>query len=254
MLLLAAHPHDEFGVAATLREHVHEGDRVFAAWFARDDRPDIGEMRRSEARKAMLMAGVPLANLRFPQLDAVALPSQLPQLVEAVRDVVAELNPDLVYVPAFEGGHPDHDAVNFATWEGAALAGVETREYPVYHATERKMLARLPVFGHLLPGVGEPDMRVLSGRETRFKRSAWKVYRSQLPLFGWLLRASGDEAHVFTTEETRPLPLRDYTKPPHARPLLYEQHPDIPYSFDEFASAVRRYHWGGGVEERHPGS
>jgi len=85
--------------------------------------------------------------------------------------------------------------------------------------------------------------------ERGFKRGLWRVYRTQRPLFDVLLRLSGDKRHFFTTEETRPLPLRDYTKPPHELPLLYEENAATYYTFAEFASAVRRYHWSGGVGE-----
>lgn len=248
VLLLAAHPNDEFGVAATLRAHHRAGDEVFCAWFARDDRDEIGDMRRAEATKAMQMIGVSADHLLFPYLEARELTGQLPELVEAIRSVIEGIDPDRVYVPAFEGGHPEHDAVNFAAWEAVALKGVEVFEFPIYHATKRRVWDRLPVFGHMLPGVGDTAVKPLTPRETRFKRLLWKVYRSQRPLFDVLLRASGDDAHVFTTEELRPLPLRDYMKPPHERPLLYELHPDMPYSFDEFSSAIRRYHWSGGTE------
>lgn len=221
---------------------------MFAAWLARDDRADVAELRHGEAAKAFAMIGVPADNLRFPVLQPHDLTAQLPELVGAVREIVAELQPDRVYVPAFEGGHPEHDAVNFAAWEAAGLQGIEVYEFPIYHATKRRLWNRLPVFGHMLPGIGDTRVKPLTPRETRFKRMLWKVYRSQRPLFDVLLRASGDGPHVFTTEETRLLPLRDYMKPPHDRPLLYEMHPDMPYSFEEFSSAIRRYQWSGGTE------
>jgi len=151
-------------------------------------------------------------------------------------------------VPAFEGGHPDHDALNFVAWEAFALEGVEVLEYPIYrHSSSHGWLRRVPVFGKLLPGVAEPYIRRLSPGERGFKRGLWRLYRTQRPLFDVLLRLSGDERHFFAFEETRPLPLRDYTKPPHEPPLLYEESAAADYTFAEFASAIRRYHWSGGI-------
>ena len=41
--------------------------------------------------------------------------------------------------------------------------------------------------------------------------------------------------------------MRDYTKPPHERPLYYETAMEI--RFEEWADRVRRYAWAGGIED-----
>ena len=111
ILLVAAHPSDEFGVAATLRRHARTGNEVFAAWLARDDRRDVQRLREAEARQAMSIIDVPLENLRFPRLPSEPLAFLLPAIVDEIRRLIARIKPDVVYVPAYEGGHPDHDAV-----------------------------------------------------------------------------------------------------------------------------------------------
>lgn len=255
VLLLAAHPDDEFGVAVALRAHAQAGAEVHAAWFARDDRPHVGQRREAEARTAMALIGVPDEHLTMGTLEPKALSLQLPELVSAVRERVAAVEPDLVYVPAYEGGNPDHDAVNFAAWEVCASRGVETLEFPLFSAApQRRILRRLPAFARFVAGgAGEPHVRWLHPRDVDFKRRLWTVYRSQRPLFDVLLRMSGDERRYFSTESTRPIPMRDYTKPPHERPLLYERHTELSYTFDEFAEKVRRYYWSGGVSEDESG-
>ena len=251
VLLLAAHSNDEFSVAATLRAHVACGDAVFISWYARDDRPEVGAKRAAEAREAATLIGIPSEHLELADLSPVALLEQLPALVLALRDTVARVAPDLVYVPAYEGGHPDHDALNFAASETTASAGVETREFPMYSASpQRRFWRRLPSFARFIPGVGDPEVRWLSPSEVRFKRELWALYHTQHPHFDRLLRRSGDEHEFFTTEKTRALPLRDYTKPPHERPLLYELQPDeLPYRFEEFADKVRHFVWTGGLPD-----
>lgn len=250
VLVLAAHPHDEFSIAATLRAHARAGDEVWAAWFARDDRDDVEQLRRSEACRAAVGIGIAAEHLLFSDLDAMALPLQLAELVAAVRATVEQVRPHVIFAPAFEGGHPDHDAVNFAVYEAALDSGAEVFEYPIYRkAKSRRWLPRIPRFVHLLPGLSEPQVRHLTGREIRFKHSLWHVYRSQQSVLGVLLRLSGDSERFFSAEEMRPIPLRDYTRPPHERPLLYEEIPDLYFTFEEFESAVRHYHWSGGVGE-----
>lgn len=250
VLLLAAHPNDEFGLAATLRGHVRRGDEVWVSWFARDDREQVQQRRHAEALEAMAMIGVPEEHLVVADLPPIVLPAQLPDVVDALRDVAARIEPVLVYVPAYEGGHPDHDALNFAAWEVLALEGVEVREYPLYRRAQgRRFLRRIPRFARMIPGIGEPDLHWLEPDDVRFKHDLWRIYKTQHPMFDVLLRFSGDEHRFFTTEQTRTLPLRDYTKPPHDLPLLYEHlaSSEMPYTFEEFATAVRRYYWSGGI-------
>ena len=251
VLLFAAHSSDEFSVAATLRAHVARGESVFISWYARDDRPDVGVRRAAEAREAAALIGIPSERLEFADLSPVALLEQLPALVLALRDTVARVAPDLVYVPAFEGGHPDHDALNFAAFEAASSTGIETREFPLYSASpDRRFFRRLQSFARFIPGAGDTQVRRLNPAEVRFKRELWALYRTQHPHFDRLVRRSGDEREFFTTEKTRPLPLRDYTKPPHERPLLYElQAGELPYTFEEFADKVRHYLWTGGLPD-----
>lgn len=249
VLLLAAHPNDEFALVATLRAAVSRGDEVWAAWFAADDRADIRALREAESARVMEAIGVPAARCIHADLPALILPMQLGGLVSAVRSLGERIVPDATYVPAYEGGHPDHDALSFAAWESLSVLG-EIREYPIYRkARSRRLLSRVPRYARMLPGMSEPETTWLSAADTAFKRDVWKMYRSQRPLTDILLMMSGDERRFFGTEQTRSLPLRDYTKPPHERPLLYEERTDGAYSFEEFASSVRRYMWDGGVTE-----
>lgn len=247
ILLLAAHSHDEFSIAATLRRHVRAGDTLLAAWFAHDDRKDVERLRRAEAIEAMRMLGVAGPSITFVPLPAEPLVVQLPEVVDAVRALAEKHGPDLVYCPAFEGGHPDHDALNFAVWEALGSQGIECREFPIYRrAQTRRFLRRLPRFGRLLPAAGEPETLALTAGEQKFKRELWKVYATQRPLFDLLLQLSGDEQRIFSSEQSRPFPMRDYERPPHERPLLYEQMAGTPYLFDEFSAMIRRYLWSGG--------
>lgn len=243
--LFAAHPHDEFALAVTLVRHAAAGDDVWIGWFAHDDRPEIEHLRREEAEAGAALMGIPDDRLVFADLEPIALAMQLPAAVDAVKGLVGRLEPELVYCPAFEGGHPDHDALNFATYEGAALAGAECREYPLYHRDEaRRILKRVPHFADMLPGAGEATTLELTSAEIAFKHELWRIYRSQHPRIDLLLRLSGDEERFFSIEQTRPLPLRDYRHPPHEPPLLYEEQPDGRFPFSEFADAVLHYRRG----------
>jgi LmbE family N-acetylglucosaminyl deacetylase len=248
VLFVGAHPHDEFTIAATLLAHVSAGDEVFASWYTGDDRPEVLALRQKESQAAMALLGIPEDHLEFVSLEPLALPEQLPGTVEAIAATVARVEPTLAYAPAFEGGHPDHDAINFAAWEAIASKGIETREVPLYTGTQRRLWHRLPVFGRFVGSDSEENLRWLTPAEVRFKRELWHVYRSQRPMFDVLLRLSGDERTYFGTERWRYIPLRDYTRPPGERPLFYERG-DSPYPFEFFSEAVRQFVWGGGITD-----
>src|SRR5205814_4941554 len=61
----------------------------------------------------------------------------LPELIDRIDSLISELRPSLVISPAYEGGHPDHDAAVFAV----ALVRQMRKcfrhlEFPLYHADE----------------------------------------------------------------------------------------------------------------------
>ncbi len=42
---------------------------------------------------------------------------------------MVQVQPSIVIANAFEGGHPDHDCVNFTAFEGSFRAGIETENH-----------------------------------------------------------------------------------------------------------------------------
>lgn len=128
----------------------------------------------------------------------------------------------LVYVPAYEGGHPDHDAVNLAV---AVLRSrrpeLAAREFPLYRRGRAGLSVQAPQ-----PAAGtapEPfEVLPLSDDALALRRRLVRANASQalpslLPLLA-LARASGRGR----AEPSRPLPAHDYASPPHSGALLYE--------------------------------
>ena len=142
-----------------------------------------------------------------------------------------------VYVAAYEGGHPDHDAVNAA----AALAahrrpGLRVVEYPLYRRGAFGLTVQAPT-----PAAGTSPARYevlplsaadracaapsraptqASSRPRSCRCSLWR---------GW---------PAGRAEPARPLPAHDYTRPPHNGRLLYELY--TPWRFAHWRAALPR--------------
>lgn len=121
VLLLAAHPDDEsIGCAGTVALLADGGAEVTAV-FATDGEATIGSAlgpeetgrrRTAEAREACRLLGV--RESRFLQHPDGGLPERTEVLGRQLAGLVAELRPDVVLLPWFLDGHPDHQALSTA--------------------------------------------------------------------------------------------------------------------------------------------
>jgi glycosyltransferase involved in cell wall biosynthesis/LmbE family N-acetylglucosaminyl deacetylase len=203
-MVVVAHPDDEvIGVGAHLAQWgasvimVHatdgappdDGDAIAAGFSSRDE---YARARRDELRAALSHLPVPpRAMLRLGQTDQ-RVTHQLTAVVDALHDLVATWSPDVVITHAYEGGHPDHDAL------AVAVAAVRHRglpfehlEFAEYHAREDGTLAtnRFAKQQGATRMVPDPEQR-------RLKRRMLDQFRSQqrtLAAFGvdeeWLRHA-----------------------------------------------------------------
>jgi LmbE family N-acetylglucosaminyl deacetylase len=100
---------------------------------------DYAFARARELERVMMLGGVPVADrfcLGLPDQDAA---SNLPRLARALVRLFDERATEVALTHAYEGGHPDHDAVAFAVHAAAAIRGSQGREIgvvemPFYHA------------------------------------------------------------------------------------------------------------------------
>lgn len=73
---------------------------------------EYARARRAELERAAAIAGVPVASLKALGLPDQGAALRLAALTRALLGFIA--GADLVLTHAFEGGHPDHDAIAFA--------------------------------------------------------------------------------------------------------------------------------------------
>jgi N-acetylglucosamine malate deacetylase 1 len=244
ILLLAPHPDDEVaGCCAAIGRARAQGASVSVVflttgvparerlwpWNRASHRARV-ERRRAEARAVCAKLGSEIASLSD-------VPSrELKNHMRATRDLISgqlEVFPaDTLWVPAYEGGHPDHDVANFIA---STLAGSPAVwEYSEYNFFGGRVRSN-EFFGRT--GY-EMELR-LSKEERETKRALLAMYVSERRNLDYLRTER---------EEFRPLRAYDYSRPPHSGTLFYRRfawasfHPQVNHvSPAEVASAMAEF-------------
>jgi len=233
-LVLAPHPDDEAAGCGLLLQRatapavafLTDGaprDRYFWKDFA--TREEYAAARRRESERALA-----LVSARPYFCDGIADQELFRELERAQRwldGVVAEFRPGVIVTPAFEGGHPDHDAANLLAFVAGRRTGVPVWEFPCYHrsvdgASVNQVFRTLTgAEVTLTPARGEWDRKLQM-------YAAYPSQREVLAQFG---------AKV---EHYRPLAAYDYSSPPHPGVLNYEAW-HWPMTGSEVAYALARH-------------
>jgi LmbE family N-acetylglucosaminyl deacetylase len=219
VLLIVAHQDDEvLGAGAQFRSfgqlsllHVTDG-----AGFMREARAKgfaslhaYAMAREREMRGAVRAAGI---QATFHTLDVRCLEASfhLPAIAHHLQRAIAAIAPDIILTHAYEGGHPDHDAVALAVH----LANRRVPEpKPVWEFTGYHRAGADTVRGVFLRNGEPPLCLVLSEANRSLKRQMLELFRSQLDVVAQFPL----DAELF-----RPVPDYDFTNPPHPLPLGYE--------------------------------
>lgn len=173
-------------------------------------------LRRAELAKAMAAAGFPLERLQgFGHADQCAA-LHMAELTDRMRRKFLRCAPDVVLTHAYEGGHPDHDAVAFAVHNARELLDRQGRraptivEMPFYHADGGE-----PVHQRFLPAEGTVERTIrLSPELAATKRRMLDAFASQART----LAPFGADTERFRRARTPP-----FARPPHDGRLLYEE-------------------------------
>jgi N-acetylglucosamine malate deacetylase 2 len=238
-LAVVAHPDDEVVAYGALLQRMQRAVVVFATdgaprsegfWKQYGSRQAYAEVRRREARRALRTAGA--APVFLSDLVPGGIPDQelfrtLPAAMAALKQVIAQVQPDCILTLAYEGGHPDHDAACFM----ASVTGQRVRlpvwESPLYHRNA-KGTSVLQAF----PGRtgAEIEMRSECG-PLENKIAMLHTYQSQ----NLALENFRPDYEVY-----RPLADYDFTRPPLPWKLNYEWW-QWPMTGEEVSARFREY-------------
>ena len=240
-VFVLAHHDDEVFCAGHLLRAKAEGRQLRILWATAGGLAPAGRRVLEGARVCALLRLSPgdVRDLRLPDQSAMYHVASIADAAEGLLDAALAGGPGeapVLYVPAYEGGHPDHDAVNLAV---AVLRSrrptLIARELPLY----RRGPAGLSVQASQ-PAAGtsrEPysvlplGADALALRRCLARANASQLLPSLLPLLALAWAAGRGRA-----EPSRPLPAHDYTRPPHAGALLYELY--TRRRFDAFRAAA----------------
>ena len=194
---------------------------------------------------------MPPQHVRLPRFLNRRLHEQTTEARQWLAKTLASLAPERIYVPAYEGGHFEHDLTNClvhsvlqeSVWQESvwqqSRPHVQCLEFPLYNRTgpwhlrgwrinafpcQRRDLEQTP----LLPA------------HLRCKFAMMRCYASQwMDMLPFRL-AMSPSRYLLRGEPLAPLPAqRDYSMPPHPGELNYERNPGT-QRFADFAAAVAR--------------
>jgi LmbE family N-acetylglucosaminyl deacetylase len=225
ILILVAHPDDEIvACAASILRAKAAGAEIFALYLTHGclDRETLWPWqrashdkrvarRRAEAETAASHLGI--KPVGWSSRPARHLWREMAEAMTEIDRVLIDCYPDQIWCPAYEGGNPDHDALNAvaSTFRGR-LSVLEFAEYNFFggKARSNKFIS------------GDETVRVteLTPQESRAKRAALKLYQSEQDN---LFYVGCDQ------ESYRPLSSYDYAQPPHMGKLWYARFQWVPF-------------------------
>ncbi|MGH8427314.1 MAG: PIG-L deacetylase family protein [Gammaproteobacteria bacterium] len=239
VLVLLAHNDDEYFVALRIGEEVRLGSRVWVAYLTHGSIYGAdSKVRIEESARALRGLGASHSDMLTIGYQADIFDLKLHErMADAYEGLCAALDTiriERLYVPAWEGGHPDHDA--------AHLIGVA-------FARERNLAERLyefPAYNrfHVMKFIDDAGTTLATSpdrlRAMKVFFSAWN-YKTQRRTFLGLLPASLVRLLWSARQSYRPAPAdRDYSKPPHAGELFYEKRFGL--SFDQFIAHAKSFY------------
>ncbi len=225
ILVLVAHPDDEVvASAASIAAARADGAAVCALyltngclaqsalWPWQRKRHDAFVSRRlAEAEEAATALG--LQPVGWSSRPARSLWRELPQVFDDVQAALAQLRPDQVWVPAYEGGNPDHDALNAIGYKLKPRVSVlEFAEYNYFGGRKHSQA--------FVSTDNTTRVLTLSPHEKLVKQGLLRLYASE---------ACNLSSLRVEQESYRPIASYNYALPPHQGTLWYERFRWVPF-------------------------
>lgn len=228
-LFLFAHQDDEFGVFQKIMDEQRHGRRVFCAYLTDGAFGEASSLRRNRESLAVLkQLGVQKEDVFFAghtlSIPDGSLPDHLKIASEWIASWLARYPMvTAIYLPAWEGGHHDHDAlhaIGVIVAEESGLTEV-VWQFPLYNGYK----CGGPLFRVLLPLPMNGDLEVIKvpwANRLRFLRCCLS-YPSQaitwIGLFPFVLL----HYIFYGTQVLQTVSKARISQRPHSGPLYYER-------------------------------
>ena len=244
VLFLFAHQDDEFGVFGHIADEKRRGIDVVCAYLTDGgwNGQDIA-IRNAETIAVLRDLGVPSTAVLMIGERASVPDGKLHLHVEsawqALERSLAGRRVARVFMPAWEGGHQDHDVTHLVGLRVAARHGVldQSRQFPLYHGAG--LVGPLFRTFSPLPENG-PVHRLPVSRSECLKYSTWLLrYRSQIKSIAGLLIPATFGLTWKGGYLTQPVDVARTSARPHPGALLYERR--VLLSFEELMTTTARF-------------
>lgn len=227
ILILAPHPDDEIvACGAAIGRAQAMGAKIFVLFLThgcpgrdilwpwqRGSYEARVAQRLCEAEDAASLLRVTPAG--FSNRPTRHIRRDLPQVAQEILKAVATYGIDQLWVPAYEGGHADHDALN------GLCAKLQDRLPPIFEFSEYNFAGGKKHSNEFPAPNGAEQIMRLSGREQILKQLALGLYVSEKKNLNY----------VRTDQENfRPLASYDYAKPPHEGKVWYARFHWVPFA------------------------
>jgi N-acetylglucosamine malate deacetylase 2 len=218
IVVFAPHPDDEvIGAFSILSRYPADRFLIFVTDGAPvklgANRAQLQQRRQKEADRVADFLGLAPGHtfrLNVPDQETAF---QLPLLIHRTLRLLKELAAEVVVLPAYEGGHPDHDSTAFVVHQAAEMLGESAPqlvEMCLYHGRNGAMET-----GAFLDHLVESTTLTItfSLQERRLKRNAFGIYQSQREVLKYF---------PINWERFREAPAYNVRYPPHPGKLFYE--------------------------------
>ncbi|MHB8405879.1 MAG: PIG-L deacetylase family protein [Gammaproteobacteria bacterium] len=236
ILFVLAHNDDEYFCALRMQEEIRLGNHVFIAYLTyggiQGENPDV---RISESIKVLRKFGIDETDILLigsrKSIFDLHLHERSVDACQDLDELLKNTAIECIYVMAWEGGHPDHDASHMIGVAFARKRNLQSQifEFPAY--SRFHVMTPLQTSSALL-ATKTSRMDALKTLASGFS------YKTQRGTFIAMLPGSIVQLLVFGYQNYWRVPNeRNYRNPPHAGRLFYERRFNI--SFQEFSRNLR---------------
>lgn len=203
-VFLFPHQDDEFGVFYCIEQAVKSARKVHCLYYT--DGGDTQGVRNNESIKVLTSLGVSIENIHFFG-DELSVPDgkllyHIDVIYNSIMQFWASLNGEVNwYVPAWEGGHPDHDALHAVAIRLInKLEDLDrVRQFPLYNADKCmgpffRVMHPLPING-VVESLSMPLQDRLRYITKVFSyKSQWKTWVGLFPFFFYKYAFVGEQS------------------------------------------------------------